>query len=472
MSLYSVNPPIFSLDDLSEESRIIATPWSRMVRGIGLGQNPVGYESTADRLITRSINLLYAKVGEADSYTNFSFVLVNAILSVVRSGLKKGYNNFDIFKVITAFRKIENPYFRAIAGTIILDSIAKLNINNHMENIINDLACEILKAVDEIQPDAIHDENQGRHGDYERVSAYTAVFFSFRRIGISHLLNHDGRDRVLEALSSLKNVPTPFFCGRGGSMLIASIALIGREDAIEDNYIVEYIFGGMDRVEESQLYPAFPSPMSIAFIKIYPLLTMLNAISTLNKSELYLQLGRDRLEEADILMNKLSPVECTHMALYYVMGLMNLGLLDKHLPDINSFVEKVVGYWSDINPGSDYFLSGIAYAYIVQLAYFTGRADLISDNMIDRMVGAFRDLESTSENRANRPYPFSYALNVLAELGLGEVFHTPHPAYDNQEPYDWVIEHLSDGGREESGRLYMLNHALISWALRLREPEC
>jgi hypothetical protein len=227
----------------------------------------------------------------------------------------------------------------------------------------------------------------------------------------------------------------------------------------------------MDKVDEVRLYPAFPSPMSPAFIKAYPLLTMLSAIGTLSDPVRYLTLGADRLQEATNLMEALEPVESTHMALYYVMALKNLGQLDTHLPNLDGFVERVLGLWPIIDPGRDYFLYGISYAYMIQLAYFAGRADLITGTMIDRMLSAFRTLESTAENRANRPYPFSYALNVLTELGLGDLLYAAHPDYDNRSPYGWLIDHLSDGGREEAGRLYMLDHALISWALRLRSPE-
>lgn len=468
---YLLRPPVSGLDDLSEESRIIATPWSRIVRGIGLGQHPTGYDPATDRLIERSVGLLRDKLAGADSYTTFSTELINLILSTVRPNGTEGPSMLEthIGDTATALRSIANPYSRAIAGTIMVDAIAKLHLDLGEET--RSIARLVLDALDLIQPDAIHDENQGRHGDYESVSASTAVFLAFHRAGLTDMLTEHGRDRIAEALSTLDNVPTPFFRGRGGSMLIASIALLGRSDALASHATVESVLTWMDRVDEVQLYPAFPSPMSPAFVKVYPLLTMLNALGTLDNPDAFLTLGTNRLHEAADLMAALEPVERTHMALYYVMALKNLGQLDGYLPNLDSYVEQIVGAWPHIDPGRDYFLYGISYAYLIQLAYFTGRADLITGTMIDRMLGAFRSLESTPESRANRPYPFSYALNVLAELGLGELLHTTHPDYDNQSPYSWVIDHLSDGGHEEEGRLYMLNHALISWALRLRTPE-
>ncbi|QPS33547.1 hypothetical protein [Brevibacterium casei] len=464
---YLLRPPISGLDDLSEESRIIATPWSRIVRGIGLGQHPIGYDPETAQLIERSATMLRDKLDGAAPYTTFSTALINLILATVRPGADDMEHH--LAETTTALRAITNPYSRAIAGTILLDATAKLHLDLGEGTVT--LGHEILDAVDQIQPDAIQDENQGRHGDYERVSALTAVFLAFNRAGLTDLLTGEARDRVSEALTALENVPTPFFRGRGGSMLIASISLVGRSDALTAHSTVESVLSWMDRLDEIQLYPAFPSPMSQAFIKAYPLLTMLNTFGTLDDPDRFVNTGRNRLQEASELMAELKPVERTHMALYYVMALKNLDQLDTYLPDLDSFVEQVVGQWPEIDPGRDYFLYGISYAYLIQLAYFAGRADLITGAMIDRMLGAFRALEATPEDRANRPYPFSYALNVLTELGLGELIHTPHPDYDDQSPYTWVIEQLSDGGHEEVGRLYMLNHALISWALRLRTPD-
>lgn len=464
---YFLRPPVSGLDSLSQESRIVATPWSRIVRGVGLGQHPIGYDIGTRKLISRSVTLLCDKLAGADTYTTFTAALISLILAAVRPGSCDLKLHIDA--TAEAFSGIANPYSRATAGTIMLDAIAKLHLD--IGDKARSIAREVLDALDEIQPDAIQDENQGRHGDYERVSASTAVFLAFCRAGLADLLTDGGRDRIFESLAALDNVPTPFFRGRGGSMLIASIALLGREDALITHGTVESVLSCMDRVDEIRLYPAFPSPMSAAFIKAYPLVTMLNAIGTMGDPSRYLTFGADRLQEATNLMEALEPVENTHMALYYVIALKNLGQLDTRLPDLDDFVEHVVGMWSIIDPGRDYFLYGISYAYMIQLAYFVGRADLITDAMIDRMLSAFRTLEGTAENRANRPYPFSYALNVLTELGLGDLLHTTHPDYDGQSPYSWVIDHLSDGGREEAGRLYMLDHALISWALRLRSPE-
>ena len=49
---YFLRPPVSGLDSLSQESRIVATPWSRIVRGVGLGQHPIGYDIGTRKLIS------------------------------------------------------------------------------------------------------------------------------------------------------------------------------------------------------------------------------------------------------------------------------------------------------------------------------------------------------------------------------------------------------------------------------------
>lgn len=73
-----------------------------------------------------------------------------------------------------------------------------------------------------------------------------------------------------------------------------------------------------------------------------------------------------------------------------------------------------------------------------------------------------------SRSFAHQGYPFSYALNVLGEVGQLSLLFKPRERYDGMSPAEWVIARLSDGGRAEGNRLFMLGNALVNQALRLR----
>ena len=104
---YLLRPPVSGLDDLSEESRIIATPWSRIVRGIGLGQHPIGYDSDTAQLIECSATMLRDKLDGAAPYTTFSMDLISLILAAVGPGIDDV--QYHLAKTTTSLRTITNP---------------------------------------------------------------------------------------------------------------------------------------------------------------------------------------------------------------------------------------------------------------------------------------------------------------------------------------------------------------------------
>lgn len=474
MTSTALTVPPTGLHRLSTETRVIATPWSRMVRGIGLGQHPVAYDPEAAGRIRHVFALLAAKGVEENAYARFSRLAAEFVLDTAdpaggphRPGLAR-----DLGPVLDAVRAETNPYFRVMAGCILMDAFAKLGLGTALlVNAGTDLPAEILAAVDTIEPDRIKDENAGRHGHYEKLSAYSAVFLALGQLGLADRLVTGPRNRVREALGLLESIPAPFFRGRGGSMLLSVTALTGhgRYIAGDGRDHIREVLDHLDRADGTDSPPAFPQPMSEAFTKVYPLLTMLNAIAMSDRPGAYLTYRRDRLAEAAELMRRITPVEGTHMGLYHLMALHNLGRLDGRAPAVDALVEDVVGRWRDIDPGENYFLHGISYAYILQTAMLAGRTDLIDPAALDRFVDGFPDLDRSDDDRVNRPYPFAYALNVLAEIGSAHLLFEPRDAYGGAAPVDWVVGRLSEGGREEP-RLYMLHHALVSWALRQRGP--
>ncbi|WP_305783775.1 hypothetical protein [Symbioplanes lichenis] len=454
--------------DLTVENRMIATPWSRIVRGIGLGQYPTGHDPVLATRLRAAGDQLAARV-PGDAYTAFARRTTDLVLTLTGSGGDVPWPRLetDLDAVLAELRGVENPYHRVTGGAILLDALAKLEVPRRL--VIGggrDLPAEVLATVDEIKPDGIKDENAGRHGDYERLSAFTAAFLAYGQWGLGERLVAGPRNYVLEALDLLDHVPAPFFRGRGGSMLLSVAGRLGHGHLVTAggrDRIAETL-DHLDRADEVNLPPAFPQPLSPAFGKIYPLLTMLNAVAW-SGTGAHLSHGRDRLAEARSLWGQLAPVERTHMGLYYLVALHNLGRLRDEIPDTGAFVTGLVGQWRDIDPGENYFLHGIAYPYLIMTALISGRRDLITGTVVDRLVDAFPDLDRTAEDRLNRPYPFAYALTALGELGVADRLFTPRPRYGGSSPVAWVIDRLP---AEESSRLYMLNHALINAALRMR----
>lgn len=469
-----------SLAALSNESRMITAPWSRMVRGLGLGQYPADYhaESVAD--IRKALGLLEKNGLAENNYLQFCMRLSSFILTFIEAEDKLTQTQIfsDLADILLIYRKVENSYWRLMTGCILLGAMARLGLDIgvfYNQNV--NLPDELLRIIDEIKPDQIKDDNKGRHGEYEKLSAYTAIFIAFGQSGLKDLLIKNGRDYIQESLSLLEQIPSPFFRGRGGAMLISAISLLGfhagRHETGRD-YIQE-VLDYLDCADEIQIDPVFPQPMSAAFSRIYPLLTMLNAIA-MSGEKGYLTYRHDRLAAAKTLWSEITPVEQTHMGLYYLMALFNLGALEEQIEDIDAFMEELIGQWRFINPGENFFLHGISYSYLIETATITGRSDLLHEEIFESLADSFSQMTRYDLECSNRPYPFSYALNMLGEIGRSELLFQPRPVYGNMSPAEWLVSHLSPGGAKEGASLFMLGHCLVNYALRFRgkdkaEPE-
>ncbi|MDV8022654.1 hypothetical protein [Rhodococcus sp. IEGM 1330] len=468
-----VSPPVNGLDDLGMESRLLGTPWSRIVRGIGLGQNPAGYSETAAHRIRTSFSALIDQTEGSNQQLLLASRIAELALRVSDPTNPAPSTEVRVLtrSAVAAADSISNPYFSVNGYCNIIDALAKLGQDpSHLvDNGVN-LRYKALAAIDRIEPDRIDDENRGAHGDYEKVSAWSAIFFAFAAMGMGESLQTAERDCIGEALESLERVPSPFFRGRGGSTMITSIITLGHGDRLKAAKTLPKLLNYLDGAAELRFPPSFPSPMSDSFVRAYPLLTTLISVSASGERDL-LTLGQNRIQQASRLIEQMTGSERTHMTLYYVLALSNLGLLDSEIPDAAGFVRRTFDEWLQIDPGSDYFLHGIAYAYLAQLAYFCGESHLITDDFLSRMTGAFHTMEDSPDARANRPYPFAYTLNVLSELGIDSTLYTPHPAYGGDTAFDWFVARLSPRGQLEQPRLYMVGNALLNWALRLRPPH-
>jgi hypothetical protein len=474
MAIASLAPPVAGLDDLPNESRMIATPWSRMVRGIGLGQFPVAYDAKAASRIRGTFDRLAAKAPR-HTYTAFSRLLADLVLSVADPGqpVRRDQVRRRLGPVIAALRAEGNAYHRVTAGCILLDAVAGLGLDRDLvagDGL--DLPAELLSAVEAIGPDRIDDDNKGRHGAYERVSAYSALFVALGRLGLDKQLVGGRRDHVRVALDLLDQIPSPFFRVRGGSMLLSALSLLGHDGPALDGGRdrMKELLDHLDRTDEPGNAVSFPQPVTPCFTKTYPLLTLLNAIAMSGRPE-YLTYRADRLAEIGELMGTLSTPERAHMNLYYLVALHNLGRLHEQVPDLDAYLRDVVGLSRRIDPGTDFFLNGVAYPYLIETAVVTGRTDLIGGGFLTRQADAFPDHDRSEQDRVNRPFPLSYCLHAFAHIGADDLLFAPRDRYAGASAVAWVVERFSEGGRQEGSRLSMVDHALLDQALRLRGPQ-
>ncbi|MEB5749174.1 hypothetical protein MXF13_04625 [Leclercia adecarboxylata] len=461
-----------ALCQLNGENRLITTPWSRIVRGLGLGQYPMPYSETLSLWIQEAFEDLKHKTQYKNSYVRFSSLLCDFICLLIKPKERLSDNDkFDyISNILYLINSEPDPYRKVMQYSITIDALAKLNINlfDILEKSV-DLPRLLFTAINEIKSNRIKDENSGKHGDYEKLSAYTSVFFALAVCNKAQAAVTWQRNHISEALQTLATIPSPFFRGRGGSMLFSAISLMGYRGMLQNDGR-DYIFETLDYLDNAAtmgIDPTFPQSMTPAFVTVYPLLTMLNAIAAAGHHQA-IHYKQDRISQANALMDSLTPVERTHMGLYYIMAIFNLGLLDREEKRVNALIEELVHTAHHIDPSENYFLHGIASSYVIETATLTGRKSWLTEQIINNLAGSFARMNRKLEDEINRPYPLAYALTMLAEAGHADKLFEPSACYENRSAISWTIDNLTQIEDGADGRLYMLNHALINLMLRMR----
>ncbi|WP_342629550.1 hypothetical protein AAC691_07475 [Nguyenibacter vanlangensis] len=457
---------------LAPESRVISTPWSRMVRGLALGQYPVDYNESLASVVGQAKDILLRRISRPQGYLLFALLLADLAVELCRPGARIDGDGLkaSATRLMDALRAEKNPYYAVVGGGILFDAFAKLRLDvSLLVNAECDFAEEMLATVDRIQPDQIKDENAGNHGEYEKLFAYTSLFLGMGQAGLERKLIEGRRNYVREALGLIQTVPSPFFKGRGCSMLFSVLSAIGLDGMIFDDGtdFMKEVLDYVDRDDEISFPLRFPQPISPAYVKIYPRVTMLNAIAVSGRAS-YATMGHDRLAELKPLWAELEPPEKMHQGLYYLIALHNLGKMSQEIGGEGAIVDELVQYLDVVDPGANFFLNGLSHAYIVETAMVTGRLDAISGRAIDRIADCFVRMDATPLDRVSRAYPFAYDLNALGEVGEAGKLFEPRAAYGGASAFSWLVEQFSSDGQGEGSRILMLGNALIGLGLRLR----
>ncbi|HTL70162.1 MAG TPA: cysteine dioxygenase family protein, partial [Candidatus Eisenbacteria bacterium] len=450
--------------DLSMESRVISSPWSRMVRGMGLGQYPLNYDPAIAENLRGLFTVLDEKVPEANAYNRFSKNLTRLILDIEDPAVKLSGPQLKvrIDQVLADLYAEASSYKFVMGAGILMDTVAKLGLEpSLLVNAERDLVADSLKRASEIPPNT-----NGIHGAYERLCAYTGLFLGITQIGMKDRLVTAEKDYVAESLALLEQVPAPFYRGRGAAMYISVLKLLGFEGYLfaDGRDRVKEVFDYLDRADQTNIWPTPPYPLTRPFFKVYPLLTMLNAAAVLGRAE-YASYAKDRIAEAQTYLSQIAPEERTHMDQYFLVALYNLGLLDRVIPDLDGYLRQYASLLDRVNPAANWFPASVTYPYVLETLWMFGRSDLITERMVERMVNFLPGLK-TPKDAKNRANPASYALNALGEMGLSERMFRPSAAYEGQPPLHWIVRQFSENAKLEES-LYFLDHSAISLALRM-----
>ena len=454
---------------LSNETRYIPTPWNKIVRGLGLGQNPISYNEDISNSIGDSFEKLKAKTLYNDSYILFASLLNDFLTLNIRSKGNLDYciNKKYLDNIFELIGNETNPYRQVMQYCITIDSASKVGINFLQES--GEIFSTILISINKIKFNTSKDSDMYQYGSYEKVSAYTSLFFSLASCGMGKLAINNENNLVQDALDLLSSIPSPFFRGRGGGMLLNSIDALGLS-YISLNGKVNYLQDTLSFVIKNanqKMKPSFPQDMSLSFVKAYPILTMLNSIGIVGCRETIFNIDKIISEVSDLLY-KMNDIERTHMGLYYIMAIYNLGMFNDKSTFINDLIFDMISTVNHIDPSENYFLNGISISYVIETLRFFSDVDLLDESIVIKLVNCFTKMNVSIEDEINRPYPFSYAFSIISGIGMADLFFKNNDNYNGQSPMDWIIDNLILTSNSTEDRLYMLSNALISVSLMMR----
>ncbi|MDD5438904.1 MAG: hypothetical protein PHS37_01805, partial [Candidatus Omnitrophica bacterium] len=463
--------PQMRLDVLTKETRTFVSPWTRIVRGIALGQHPIDYDkNTADHIRTtlRELDNVVQPFGTHGQFNRFAQFLTPFILDMNNPAIRFSQVAMEarIDLLINELEKIQDPYLFVDAASMLFTACAKLKIDT---TAIKERGL-VKQSLDKLQH--IKFEEEKDKGVYERLIVSAGLFLSIGQLGWQDELVKE-KDHVHESLELLSRIPSAFYRGRAASTLFSVLGVLGYRDRVLGYYGKDYMKEILDYLDERlDKAPEIARGAEKIFDNTYPVYTMLNAIAVLNTPQ-YLTYRRDWLDEAMVFFEKISPDDAMNQFQYLMIALYNLGKLDEYIPDLRSFMNNIVANYRRYqlsNPAKtkqDILWATMDESYAIETAWLSGLGNASTEASVQLIIQNLRNF-SFNEPYFNAAYGLSYTLNPLLEIGRADLLFTPNWQFEGQSPVAWTIRQFAGKAEADSVTLPYIYHVVIDNALRMR----
>ncbi|HEY1305919.1 MAG TPA: hypothetical protein VGF24_20330 [Vicinamibacterales bacterium] len=449
------------IENLTRETRVLFSPWSRYVRGVGLGQHPMNFDPRLASGIEEIVAIL-EKRAPSNPFSAFAGKLTSLILATntYYDPLPADRATMTLVEIVEGLSAIEDRFLHATACTILVEACVAQGWD---VGVLTRPRFDVVRILlDEIRQIRFHEvtDTHGEKGPYERLQMYVNLFVALGKLGRVDALTQAGSHHVREALDLMSEVPSHYYRGRGGAMVIAMASVLGFDDVVCSDR--------RDYLKELLAYYDEKFGVAIPWDDTYPLMITLNTIAILRKPE-YLTYRRDWLAEAARLFRSLPAKQLFPMGQYYFVALHNLGLLSDVFPDLEGAIRELAMQYAGYTKADplDYSMYD---SYTIETAWLFADLSVIPALIMRRAASIFKTFDSEEPYR-NAAYGGSYVLSACAETGLAGRLFEPSDDYDGEAPFLWTVRRF--GRPVLDGRsLPYLNHALINLALRMRgEPE-
>lgn len=455
-SAAGVSPEVFRC--LTNEFRIFPSPWHGLVHGLGLGQQPRGFDPETARLLVGLSETV--RRTNRSPYHEFVHSLLETVLVVcadLAAGNETGRAG-DVLFGHTVSRLPDDPWQRARACAILTECAVKLGRIERWRHVLRPGIEVALAKLEALSPSTIRDR-------YEQLQLIAAVFVASAHAGWSDLPAsvRSGASCADRALRAAEATPDLFYRGRVSAVLFAALAVLGQGEAVcggPHDYL-RALLRAFDAELDSLAVRAPDGVHANADYSLFPLSLTLSAMASLGRAD-DTNYRRDWVQQGVAYFSTLSPRSQASQLLFHMIALANLGVLSRHVSELGSFFDNVMHRYlraTDRVADDDY----LRCAYLVHTACYLGRTE-VPAAVWGMLVASLARVKA-------RPLASGYGAGYMVAaytLSAFDIAHRLKLLFEKDIDLPAVIAACGGNAATVAGGLAKFDFALVNAALRLR----
>lgn len=414
-----------SFKHLLKERRIFSTPWHWYVHGLGLGQDPIGFQpDKSPQLLSMSLALVQ-KTGS--KYHFFTHYLLQATLEAcaylsLGDHLAQSRAN-DHFKTCIHYLPQE-PWQYARACAVLSESLVKLMFVEPFKDVIRQHLQKAMRQLVQLSPES-------DKYCYEQVQMLASLMLAAGQTECLDVLEQkvEGKDNYIECILKMAaNISEPFYYGRGSAIAFSVLAIVGNAEQIYDGQ-QDYLRILLETFDQLLNSPSIRNSDGVhqgADFCIFPLSLILNAIAVLDCPE-YLSYKRNWPQQALSIFQFISPASKASQISFLIHSLNNLGIIEDYISDMSIFFKDCMSGYLQETDGlqvDDY----LRCTYLIHLAFQFNRTDWVDSriwSILRDNIGQLGDVNRSLESTYGSSYMMAaYALSVFDQSDdLGSLFN-------------------------------------------------
>lgn len=400
---------------LSRELLLLPTPWHWFVHGLGLGQNPTGFDAERAariRALGRAVMQRYGR-----GFPAFVVELVEVILAACDPAGRRGHGRDVCVRLGERIAGLSNPREHARACATSIESLVKLGELPPDNEVLRRQLCDSLARMMALPAPS----DRAR---YEHVHLLANLLLAAARAGWTELLT----PTVFEAGARLLGpVDDLFYYGRGAATWATTLAAVGRRQGDDSGELLRRVLDRIDTELDGPRDRASDGAHEDRDYLAFSLFLALGAIGMTRRVDL-LDYKRRWLEVAPAELASLNPRARSSQTLLFVSLLRNLGLLAHHVPDPAALVRAAAARYLAATDGyqhDDY----LRCTYLVHIARQLDCLTQLPERIGQILAETSTQLGAPSPHR-DTPYgsPLMFVAYVLSAMHADD-WEAKHPLW-------------------------------------------